>query len=72
MVTYGLQYWIFCYIYSMKRVYCIFIENCSGRRELATNRVYADLGTAIADLKKVRELYPEAGIGPVEVAGLGE
>ena len=56
----------------MKRVYCIFAENCSGKKELATNRVYADLGTAIADLKKVRELYPEAGIGPVEVAGLGD
>ena len=72
MATYRLWHWIFCYIWIMKRVYCIFIENCSGRRELATNRVYADLGTAIADLKKVKELYPEAGIGPVKVAGLGD
>ena len=56
----------------MRRVYCIFAENCSGKKELATNRVYVDLGIAIADLKKVRELYPEAGIGPVEVAGLGD
>jgi len=55
----------------MRRVYCIFTENCYRRRELATGRVYADLSTAIADLKKVRKLYPEAGIGPVEVAGLG-
>ena len=72
MATYCLQYWIFCYISGMKRVYCIFVENCSWKKELAVNRVYADLGTAIADLKKVRKLYPEAGIGPVEVAGLGE
>jgi len=56
----------------MKRVYCIFTENCSGKKELATNRVYADLGTAIADLTKVKEWYPEAGIGPVEVAGFGD
>lgn len=54
----------------MKRVYCIFVENCSRRRELATGRVYADLSTAIADLKKLRAagMYPEAGISPVEVA----
>ena len=55
----------------MKRVYCIFIENCSGKKELAVNRVYADLGAAVADLKELRATgrYPEAGIGPVEVAG---
>ena len=53
----------------MKRIYCIFVENCSGKKELAVNRVYADLESAIADLKKVRKLYPEAGIGPVEVTG---
>lgn len=55
----------------MRRVYCIFTENCSGRRELATGRVYADLATAIADLKKLVATgrYPEAGISPVEVAG---
>ena len=56
---------------SMKRVYCIFVENCSQKRELATGRVYADLATAIADLKKLVATgrYPEAGISPVEVAG---
>lgn len=71
MVTYSRQYWIFCYISGMKRVYCIFVENCSRRRELATDRVYADLSTAIADLKKLVATgrYPEAGISPVEVAG---
>lgn len=55
----------------MKRVYCIFVENCSWKKELAVNRVYADLGTAVADLKELRATgrYPEAGISPVEVAG---
>ena len=55
----------------MKRVYCIFTENCSGKKELATNRVYVDLESAIADLKELRAngRYPESGIGPVEVVG---
>ena len=69
MATYRRKYRIFCYICGMKRIYCIFVENCSGKKELAVNRVYADLESAIADLKKVRKLYPEAGIGPVEVTG---
>lgn len=55
----------------MKRVYCIFTESCSWRRDLATGSVYAGLPTVIADLKKLvaTGMYPEAGISPVEVAG---